>query len=414
MSASNFKLRSSLDPKWVEHEGKDFLYLQDPLMLSENSMLIPAPIVPLLRILDGTKGLNELKSTLQTSVGLDLSTQKIQDLLDQLDRAFLLDNSNLKQIIVKTTEEYRKTPNRLMMHSGKVYPEDKVKAMEMILGFCEKNSMTSPPLDTGILAGILSPHIDFARGGSTYAATWQAAAPSLQNIELVIIFGTDHYGGASTITPTLQNYATPFGVLKTDTEIVERLVEKLKTDAILGEELHHRSEHSIELASLWIHAFMKNISFKMIPVLCGSFYKYIENGEEPDESPLIDETINILSGVIQERRTLIVAAGDLAHVGPVFGDNTQIVPASRHSLGLHDDESIAAICEGDADLFLQISRLEADKRRICGLSPIYMMLKTIERAYNKKPKGLSMGYDQCPADVNGGSLVSITGALLYV
>jgi len=41
-------------------------------------------------------------------------------------------------------------------------------------------------------------------------------------------------------------------------------------------------------------------------------------------------------------------------------------------------------------------------------------LKTIERAYNKKPKGLSMGYDQCPADDNGGSLVSITGAMLYV
>ena len=43
-----------------------------------------------------------------------------------------------------------------------------------------------------------------------------------------------------------------------------------------------------------------------------------------------------------------------------------------------------------------------------------MMLKTIEKAYNESPKGFAIGYDQCPADVNGGSLVSITGALLYV
>jgi len=414
MSAKNFKLRNSLDPKWIEHEGKDFLYLQDPLMLSENSILIPAPIVPLLRILDGTKDINEIKTSLQTSVGLDLSIQKIQDLLDQLDRAFLLDNSNLKQIVLKSTEEYRNTPNRLMMHSGTVYPEDKDKAMEMISGFCEKNSMSSPSLDTGVLAGMLSPHIDFARGGDTYAAIWQAAAPSLQDIELVIIFGTDHYGGVSTITPTLQNYATPFGVLKTDVSIVKKLVEKLGHETILAEELHHRSEHSIELASIWMHAFMKGISFRTIPVLCGSFYKYIENEEQPDKNPVIDETIDILSETMQDRRTLIIAAGDLAHVGPVFGDNSHMVAASRHSLGLHDDESIAAICEGDADLFLQISRLEEDKRRICGLSPIYMMLKTIERAYNKKSKGFSMGYDQCPADVKGGSLVSITGALLYV
>ena len=28
-------------------------------------------------------------------------------------------------------------------------------------------------------------------------------------------------------------------------------------------------------------------------------------------------------------------------------------------------------------------------------------------------EGESMGYDQCPADVDGGSLVSIVGALLY-
>ncbi|MEG3594234.1 MAG: AmmeMemoRadiSam system protein B [Chloroflexota bacterium] len=414
MSATKFKLRSSLDPKWIEHDGKDFLYLQDPLMLSENSILIPAPLVPLLRILDGTKDINELQNSLQSSVGLDLAIGKIQELLDQLDRAFLLDNSNLKKIVLETTKAYRDTPSRLMMHSGSVYPEDKDKAKEMIADFSEKNPMTSPSLDTGVLAGMLSPHIDFARGGDTYAATWQAAAPSLQDIELVIIFGTDHYGSSSTITPTLQNYETPFGVLDTDTSVVNKLVEKLGSETILAEELHHRSEHSIELASIWLHAFMQNVSFRTIPVLCGSFYKYIENQEQPDKNLVIDQTINILSETMQDRRTLIIAAGDLAHVGPVFGDKIEMVPASKHSLGLHDDESIAAICEGDADLFLQISRLEADKRRICGLSPIYMMLKTIERAYKKKPKGFSMGYDQCPADVKGGSLVSITGALLYV
>ena len=212
----------------------------------------------------------------------------------------------------------------------------------------------------------------------------------------------------------MQSYATPFGVLNTDTGLVEKLIEKLDADTVLVEELHHRSEHSIELASVWMHAFMNNLSFSTIPILCGSFYKYIENDEEPDKNPVISETIKILAESMLERRTLIVAAGDLAHVGPVFGDSAQVEPASRHTLQLHDDESIAAICDGDGDLFLSISRLESDKRRICGLSPIYMMLKTIEKAYNESPKGFAIGYDQCPADVNGGSLVSITGALLYV
>ena len=67
-----------------------------------------------------------------------------------------------------------------------------------------------------------------------------------------------------------------------------------------------------------------------------------------------------------------------------------------------------AICNGDAASFFEHSRQESDARRICGLSPIYLTLKLLGNA-----RGESMGYAQCPADEQGGSLVSIAGALLY-
>ena len=127
-------------------------------------------------------------------------------------------------------------------------------------------------------------------------------------------------------------------MLDTDTSVVNKLVEKLGSETILAEELHHRSEHSIELASIWLHAFMQNVSFRTIPVLCGSFYKYIENQEQPDKNLVIDQTINILSETMQDRRTLIIAAGDLAHVGPVFGDKIEMVPASKHLSLIHISE----------------------------------------------------------------------------
>jgi hypothetical protein len=42
------------------------------------------------------------------------------------------------------------------------------------------------------------------------------------------------------------------------------------------------------------------------------------------------------------------------------------------------------------------------------------MLEVLRRAHGKPARGMSMGYEQCPADDSGGSLVSIAGALLYV
>ena len=70
---------------------------------------------------------------------------------------------------------------------------------------------------TGDLVGMLCPHIDFARGHETYAQLWERARPSLHDVDLTIILGTDHSGGPGMITPTRQSYATPYGPLPTDT-----------------------------------------------------------------------------------------------------------------------------------------------------------------------------------------------------
>ena len=68
------------------------------------------------------------------------------------------------------------------------------------------------------------------------------------------------------------------------------------------------------------------------------------------------------------------------------------------------------ICRGDAEGFFERSRGELDARRICGISPIYLALKYLEGG---ELHGEWMGYDQCAADPQGGSVVSIAGALLY-
>ena len=107
---------------------------------------------------------------------------------------------------------------------------------------------------------------------------------------------------------------------------------------------------------------------------------------------------------------MAIAARDLAYMGPAFGDPQPLDAGARARLRADDNGSIGDILAGDADWFLVRSRPERDARRICGLSPIYLVLKYLD---GRRLRGEAMGYDQCAADAEGGTVVSIAGVTLY-
>ena len=122
----------------------------------------------------------------------------------------------------------------------------------------------------------------------------------------------------------------------------------------------------------------------------------------------MNEAIDYLKKVTKERRTLVIAAGDLSHVGPAFGDRQPINNINQRSLAIKDAESIKAIDAIDSSTFLDISRKESDQRKICGIPPIYIALKLLAGS-----QGESMGYKQCPADNKNTSYVSIVGSIFH-
>ena len=146
----------------------------------------------------------------------------------------------------------------------------------------------------------------------------------------------------------------------------------------------------------------------MVPVLCGSFHGFVNGEAKPEDDPRLTAALGVLREASNRSRTLIIAAGDLAHIGPAFGDRQPLDADSKAKLSAEDSTSLEAIDSGDADAFLNVSRSESDRRRICGLPPIYLMLRLIQGA-----SGVSIGYSQCPADETNTSVVSIAGTLLY-
>lgn len=259
---------------------------------------------------------------------------------------------------------------------------------------------------------MLSPHIDFQRGHKSYAKTWRHAEEAARECELAIILGTDHAGGDCKITPTLQSYATPWGPLSTDKGLVTTLAAGLGGKSAFGEEEHHIREHSVELALVWLHYLVRKAgrngeALQVLPILCGHMGNQVHGGGEVEGMERLDFAVEELSKVMKSRRTLVIAAGDLAHVGPAFGDPRPWGHNDRASLRRADESSLKAICDGDAEGFLGGIRAERDQRRVCGLTPIYVALRVL----GDEVSGKMTAYDQCPADPMGGSLVSIAGVI---
>ena len=397
-----------VEPMWVEHLGRRFLHLRDHMSLSDLTVMIPEAAAPVVTLLDGTRTLPEIRSALALRFGLTVTDQELASMIGQLDQALLIGNGEFRRARRRAQAEYRKADHRPPSHVGAVYPGSASALEDTIDRWCNDESPNGT-LDRpdGELVGMLCPHIDYNRGHATYAELWRDIDSDLSEIEVVVILGTDHYGGLGQLTPTVQNYSTPYGTLETDREIVNKLAAAIGSEAF-DEELHHRTEHSIELAAVWMHHFMRDRSVRLVPILCGSFHEYTSTGSEPDDAPHIPAALDVLERVTSEYRTLIIAAGDLAHVGPAFGDSSPLDQVAKANIRSEDAQSISAICSGDSNRFLEISRDESDRRKICGLPPIYLMLRLLDGA-----RGMHMGYDQCPADATNGSVVSITGALLY-
>ena len=405
-----FPMLRAVDPQWVQHQGQTYLSLRDPLALSDQTVLVPRPLAPLLALCDGTRDVSALRTGLALRVGVALTTREIEEFLLQLDRALLLDNGLYRQASTVALEEYRKADSRRPSHAGSVYPADPGELAETLKAYLANlPDDEEPPSSADRLVGMVCPHIDYERGHETYARLWRRAAPGLGDVELAIIFGTDHAGGPGKMTPTGQSYMTPLGVMPTERDIVNGLAEVLGTDVAFTEEIHHIREHSIELPLVWLQYFLEGRSCPIVPILCGSFQHFVSGEKNAEDDQNIGEALKLLREATAGRRTLVIAGADLAHVGPAFGDAIAIDDAGRSRLAVQDEASIASVCRGDATSFLEQSLAESDARRLCGLPPIYLALRYLEDGVG----GDSVGYAQCPADAQGGSVVSIAGVLLY-
>jgi predicted class III extradiol MEMO1 family dioxygenase len=162
----------------------------------------------------------------------------------------------------------------------------------------------------------------------------------------------------------------------------------------------------VELAAVWLHYVRDGVPCPILPVLCGSFGRFVRRDADLDGDAALHTFVETLRPLIERGRVLVVAAADLAHVGPAFGGQPLDV-LGKARLKASDDALMQSVCAGDGAGFFSAIRQVEDRNNVCGLPPIYVALRLLAPT-----QGEIVAYDRCPADQNGTSLVSICGIVL--
>lgn len=406
------RLRHAIQTQPLEYQGEMYLMVRDALELSPRYLLVPAPLTPLLNWMDGQHSLDQLHSELEAELGFAIQRSNIDDLVQSLDEALLLDNASFAQAQADALTEYRQASARLMSCAPGIYPAERTALEESIKVFATLagERWAEPPPDPGLVRAILSPHIDYARGGSVYWRTWNSTRTSVQAAEVAVLIGTDHFGSRDLFTLTRQHYATPHGVLPTEQTAIERLIETidghLGNGASLKGEIRHRKEHSLELVAVWLHAMRNGQPLPVIPILTGNLDFDANGALSEAHAAVVQAVIDTLHSSMHGRNWIVVASGDLAHVGPVFGGE-RLYAQEKRALRMDDEAVLASLESGDAGRFLATAGFALENNNICGVTPFYLTMRLLGPT-----SGIALAYDQCPADAESTSIVSICGAAL--
>ena len=231
-----------------------------------------------------------------------------------------------------------------------------------------------------------------------------------------MLLGTSHQPMRQPFAATARPYDTPFGPVVADPVFHERLARLAPFD-VYHDELAHEREHALEFQALYLryleHSGGAGLA-PVIPILCVP-PQHVAEGGTPREDAATEDFLQALSALLAEdgRRVCFIAGADFAHVGPQFGDPTRVDRQFADRVRAGDLAMLEYVARGDADGFYRQvveeptapgmageSRAVGGPRRICGLAPMYALLRLVDRS-----NGEILHYDQW---IDGGGAGSVT------
>jgi MEMO1 family protein len=353
-----------------EDATRQTFILYDELRLARGGVRLTLRELGWAQFIDGKRTLFDIQTALRQRVGELVPLEALTQMIEVLDESLLLDSPRFR--------EHHAGPVRPPSCIG-AYPAEPEAIREQLSKLFtspQGSGLPGPIATNNELRAVLSPHIDYGRGGLTYTHAYKELFERT-TASLFVIIGTSHYS-PHRFTLTRKHFLTPLGVTNTDQDYIDRLVRHYG-DGLFDDELGaHLPEHSIELEVVFLQYLYEKVRpFRIVPLLVGSFEDCVSQGREPRQQADIRRMIEALTAVELETSEPIcyVISGDLAHIGPKFGDST---PVNGEQLEVSDRQDLALLERAaalDTGGYFRIVAGEENSRRICGFPPTYLTLQ---------------------------------------
>lgn len=383
------------------------IVLRDFEGIASAPALIPPPLLPVLRRFTGELTIEQITREASREAGHAIPVEVVRKLALTLDRGLFLDSPRFRAERDRIKREFVDSPVRPAAHAGGAYYGEASKLRRYLDDACLAQGKA--PANRSRIRALIAPHIDPWRGAVGYGNAYSTLARYLPpEADTFVILGTSHALMNEPFALCRKAFETPLGTLAPDEAAIDAL-ESLAEFNPYADLFNHKREHSIELQTIFVRHLVGERPVTIVPILCG-LGESQRTGADPANDRRTEGFIEGLRRLIDERddRVVVIAGADLAHVGPRFGDAEAYDVEARERLRQRDEASMRLAIEGDARGFFAHVFDDLDSRRVCGLGPIYTLLRLV-------PSGLSgelLHYEQT-IDPEEGSIVSHAAAAFF-
>ena len=365
-------------------EDREVVCLRDPTGLTQSVLTVPRSLAPILALFDGIRSLVDVQGEIMRACGELVLRSQLESMVEVLDEHLLPGRAPCRRRAGPPAGGLprRRPPGRRSWPGAPTTMSPTVSRRRW-QGTSSRPAGPDPSVRRRdvLVRGLVAPHIDFNRGGPAYAWAYRALAEAL-DADCFIVVGTAHAGlDGHSFAATAKAFETPFGPLEVDREVLDAVTRRAPAD-LFAAELAHRGEHSVEFQAVWLRYLWRRAGGgerRIVPLLASFVHECLLRGKSPAGQPEIAAVLDALRDAMATvpRRYCIVAGADLAHVGPRFGDGWRAGAAELARVQSDDRALLTPVVRADAEGFFAEALRQRDRNRICGLSPIYALLRLL-------------------------------------
>jgi AmmeMemoRadiSam system protein B len=346
------KLRQ-LDRHLISRDGEELVVLRDPMALSD-PMAVDAEFGQVLDLFDGQRTLAQIRQSLLMTQELDVPLADLAAFADELAEAGFLDDDTFRKKWLALFERWLADPVRAPHLAGLAYPDDPGQ-LQALMATALPTTVSRIRSGSNVVACLI-PHQPPDAVGPILDATLRDL-PAAEDVEAVVVLGTDHHPAMMPCVTTLKQWSTPLGTLQPHTKLIAALERRVPW--IRREEIRFRTADAIELALLSVRHVYGDACPPIVPLACSA------QGLADRTAKERDELLAALDGLLEDRAVLFIAAAELSHAGPAYRRGP-LDAALLEDIEGYDRGLIEPLVQGRAAQFASRCREDGPQGRASG------------------------------------------------